>query len=165
MKYVKYLMALAALCILAMPAFSMPDDRDTAKDGTDQAIDDQAPAFGPAGEDGPHPGDCQMPIGQDCRKLPCHKHIKSMMSERGPDGMQGAHPNMAEMGQDGKQGPEPGEPVIGDNACGKQGPKPVMSMMGDKNCGPDGHKHIKSMMGDMEHGPAGARTIIVNLNL
>ncbi|HWQ20552.1 MAG TPA: hypothetical protein VN455_12290, partial [Methanotrichaceae archaeon] len=172
----------------------MPDDRYTAADGNNQAIDDQAPPLGITGEDDHQPCDLQMPVGHDGKKLPCHKHIRSMMGEKGPEGvqgsephmaemeqdgkqglkpmmgdcpcpcpcnkeipehiksmmgerrpegMQGEQPNMAEMGPDGKKGPEPGEPAMGDNTCGKEGPKPVMSMMGDKNCGPDGHKHIK----------------------
>ncbi|RQW81470.1 MAG: hypothetical protein EHM14_00900 [Methanothrix sp.] len=81
MKYVKFLVALLAACMLVMPAFSMPNFGDNAKDG--KALID-APCQSPAAPEDPHG---QQPCDCKDKKAP-----KSMMGGKcdkpmmGPEG-------------------------------------------------------------------------------
>lgn len=155
MKYIKLLMALLALCILAMPAFSMPDDGNAAQDDNTQ-VADHSPAMGPAPQDNlPKPCDCQAPMGQDDKIMPCHKHIKSMMGERGPADLQCAGPKMDMMGPEGMQGPEPCGPKMDDNPCpcAKDKPEHIKPLMGEK--GPEGMQGPEPMMAEV--GPDGKK--------
>jgi len=146
MKYAKCLVALMALCIFIIPAFSMPDNGDYAKEGNHQisddhqASDDHRQFIRSIGQDDQQP--CMCPCGQEG-----HKFIKSMMSEEG-------------------QGPKFLATGMGDNGCGQMAHKFIKSMMGKKDMGPEGHKHIKSMMGDkMGHGNTEVKTVIINVNV
>ena len=102
MKYVKFLMALLAACMLAMPAFSMPNFGDNAKDG--KALID-SPCQGPAAPEDPHgPQPC------DCKE------------KKAPKSMMGGKCDKPMMGPEGdKFGPKS---MMDDKApCGEMAPK------------------------------------------
>jgi len=72
-KFIRLFVALAALCILVLPAFSMPDNGMT-KDGN-----------------------CQKPLMGADNHCDCHKDIKSMSGETGRSNHCGCHKNIRSM--------------------------------------------------------------------
>ena len=160
MKYVKFLVALLAACMFVVPAFSMPNFGDNAKDG--KALID-APCQGPAAPEDPHgPQPC------DCKEK---KAPKSMMGGKcdkpmmGPEGDKAAPKcMMPEKAPCGEQAPkmdakeekpmmdEQG-PKMDDKApCGEQAPK--MDKMA-----PCGHAPKSMMDGKFapQDGPKGGK--------
>lgn len=153
MKYAKCLVALMALCIFVIPAFSMPDNGNYASDGNHQMSDDHQ-----ARDNQRH---FIKTAGQDDQQQPCQ-----CQASNGEKDQKNCQCN----GQDGRQGCECQKPMMGENACGKDGNrfiKPMMCskgqncmqgsecqrpMMGGNACGQDDHKSIKSMMGEGRQG-------------
>jgi len=125
MKYVKFLVALLAVCTLMVPAFSMPDYGNAMKDGKEQI-------------DSP----CQEPIRGDIAEgqqpCPCHK------DKMGPDGDKFAPKSMMD-GKMEKNGCD--KPMIEPDG-NKCAPKSMMENGCDKPMiEPDGNKCApKSMM-------------------
>ena len=90
MKYVKYLMALIAACILVMPAFSMPEDNGSAASG--QMAEDQQIVPGPvAGQ--------MAQDGQQMQTRQCQKSMKDSKVQ-GQICPQCGKPMMQQDGQD-----------------------------------------------------------------
>ena len=163
MNGIKFLMALAAVCILIMPAFSMPDNG-MGQDGKQKTCDCQCDCLKlKIGQDGkqmwPGQDDKQMWQGKDDTQKTCGCP-NSMMDQNDKQMWQGKDdtqktcgcPNSM-MDQDGKQ------------MCQGHDGEHIKSMMG-----PDGdqmgHKHIKSMMGDRERGDnGGVKVVIVNVHV
>ena len=155
-------MALAVACILIMPAFSMPDNR---QDGKQNQWNDQKPMM----QDGQDQCGCQKPMEQDNNQCGCQKPVKSMMGKDDKQNDQCGCQNSMK-GQDEKQGKFDGKQ---NDQCGCQKSmgkddkqmfnRPVKSMMGQMGefgkqmC----HRPIKSMMGN--HG--GIKAIIVTVKI
>ena len=142
MNYVKFLVALAALCVLVIPAFSMPDNGN-GKDANQiwQGHDDK-----------------QMSQGQDNTQT-CGCQNSMMGSQDGKEKTCGCEKSMA--GQDGKQLP----PMMGQdgkqNTCGCE-----KSMMGGHDGNKMDHKNVKSMMGDREKGGnGGVKLVVINIHV
>ena len=149
MNYVKFLVALAAICVLIIPAFSMPDNGN-GKDAN-QMWQGQDGKQISQGQDNTQTCGCQNSMmGQDSAQKTCGCE-KSMT---GQDGKQ------LPQGQDGKQkafGCE--NSMIGQD--GKQMP-PMMGQDGKKM----DHKNVKSMMGHREMGGnAGVKVVILNIKV
>ena len=142
MNYVKFLVALAAICVLIIPAFSMPDNR-MGKDANQMW----------QGQDGK-----QISQGQDNTQKTCGCQ-NSMMGQDGKEKTCGCEKSMA--GQDGKQLP----PMMGQdgkqNTCGCE-----KSMMGGHDGNKMDHKNVKSMMGDREKGGnGGVKLVVINIHV
>jgi hypothetical protein len=165
MNYVNFLVAMAAICVLIVPAFSMPDDgmgKETnqmplVQDNVQKTCGCQNSMMGQDGK--------QMPQGQDNAQKTCGCQ-KSMM---GPYGKQmplvqdnaqktcGCEKSM--MGQYGKQMPQ--GPDNAQQPCG-----PEKSMMGGQDGNKMGHKNVKSMMGDREKGGnVGVKLVVINIHV
>ena len=171
MKYVKFLVALLAACMFVVPAFSMPNFGDNAKDG--KALID-APCQGPAAPEDPHgpqPCDCKdkkapkSMMGGKCDKPMMGPEgdkaaPKCMMPEKAPCGEQA--PKMdakEEKPMMDEQGPK-----MDDKApCGEQAPKmdakeekPMMDEQGPKmdDKAPCGEQALKmDKMAPCGHAP------------
>jgi len=160
MKYVKFLVALLAACMFVMPAFSMPNFGDNAKDG--KALID-APCRGPAAPEDPHglqPCDCKEKMAP--KSMMGGKCDKTMM---GPEGDKAAPMcMMPEKAPCGDQAPRMDDrqekpmmdeldPKMDDKApCGEQSHK--MDKMS-----PCGHAHKSMMDGKfaLQDGPKGGK--------
>jgi hypothetical protein len=151
MNYVKFLVALAAICVLIIPAFSMPD-YGVGKDANQMW----------QGQDGK-----QISQGQDNTQKTCGCQ-NSMMGQANTQNTCGCEKSVT--GQDGKQLP----PMIGQD--GKQMPHGQdnaqkafgcqKSMMGSQDGNKMDHKNVKSMMGGREKGGnGGVKLVIVNLHV
>jgi len=131
-------MALAAVCILIMPAFSMPDNG-MGQDGKQKTCDCQC--------------DClKLKIGQDGKQMWPGQDDKQMWQGKDDTQKTCGCPNSM-MDQDGKQ------------MCQGHDGEHIKSMMGPDG-DQMGHKHIKSMMGDRERGDnGGVKVVIVNVHV
>jgi len=146
-KFVKLFVALAALCILVLPAFSMPDYGmmgQAGQDGYQKVCGCEKPTMG---FDGKSCDGMKSMMGNvwdkekfknawdKTKKCGCHKNVKSMMGEHGKDGKFACHQ------------------------------KDIKSMMGEH--GKDGkfacHKEIRSMMGG--HGKGGFKAVLVSVRI
>ncbi|VVB68973.1 Uncharacterised protein [uncultured archaeon] len=151
MKNIQFLMALAVVCILIMPAFSMPIDG-MAQDGKQKTCDCQHSMM--------NQDDMKMWPGQDDKQQACDG-LRPKMDQDDMKMWQGQHDDQKTCGcpksmmdQYGKQ-----------NMCQGHDGQHIKSMMG-----PDGdhmgHDHVKSMMGDRERGDNGSvKIVIVNVHV
>ena len=138
MNCIKFLMALAAVCILIMPAFSMPD-YGIGQDGKQKTCDCQC--------------DClKLKIGQDGKQMWPGQDDKQMWQGKDDTQKTCGCPNSM-MDQDGKQ------------MCQGHDGEHIKSMMGPDG-DQMGHKHVKSMMGDRERDDnGGIKVVIVNVHV
>ena len=146
-KFVKLFVALAALCILVLPAFSMPDYgmmKQAGQDGNQKVCGCEKPTMGMYGNacDGQRSmmgnvwdKEKFKNAWDNAKKCGCHKNVKSMMGEHAKDGkMAFQHKNIKSM-------------------MGKQGKD------GKFGC----HKEIRSMMGG--HGKDGFKAVLVSVRV
>ena len=153
MNYVKFLVALAAICVLIIPAFSMPD-YGVGKDANQMWQGQDGKQISQGQDNTQKTCGCEKSMtGQDGKQLP------PMMGQDGKQKAFGGEKSM--MGQDGKQMP----PMMGQD--GKQkafgGEK---SMMGGHDGNKMDHKNVKSMMGDREMGGnAGVKLVVINIKV
>jgi hypothetical protein len=121
MKYVKFLVALLAACMLVMPAFSMPNFGDNAKDG--KALID-APCQSPAAPEDPHgPQPCDCKDKKAPRSMMGGKCDKPMM---GPEGDKFAPKSMMSEKAPCEQAPKMDEPMMDEKAPCGHAPKSMM---------------------------------------
>ncbi len=180
MKNINFLMALAVVCILVTPAFSMPIDG-MAQDGKQKTCDCQCDGqklkmeqdgkqMWPGLDDGQKTCGCQHSMmnqddtkmwqGQD-DKQKTDSCPKSMMNQDDMKMWQGHDDDQKACGCQKSMMDQDG----GQKMCQGQGGAHIKSMMG-----PDGdhmgHDHIKSMMGDRERGDNGSiKIVIVNVHV
>ena len=163
MNGIKFLMALAAVFVLIIPAFSMPYNG-MGQDDKQKICDCQKPMMGQDdkqkdtcfGQDGKQKTcDCIMScMGKDdkqkncdCQK-PCDCQ-KSMMGDDDKQALQGQDNKLNWQGKDDKQ-----------KSCDCQ--KPMMGQDGKQM----NHKNVKSMMGDRkENSNSGVKIVIINLKV
>jgi hypothetical protein len=168
MNSIKFILALAALCMLVMPAFSMLDSGmgQDCKQKMWQGQDDKQKSC-----------DCQKPCDYkepcDCQKSMMGSDDKQKMWQGKDDEQKPCDCEKSMMGQDDKQKMCQGKDdkqkiwLSKENTCDCQKPcdckgpcdcqksmmgpegKHIKSMMG-QDCNPMIHKHIKSMMGDRD---------------
>lgn len=143
MNSIKILMALLAVCVLAVPAFSMPDrgiGQETCK--CKQICDCEKPMMeNKCQDDNPNPCDSPMPMMAAEDGPVKVKVIKSMMRDR----CQG---DMSMMDQNGKLKVKIVKSMMDDRCQGEgQNPCDFPPMMGPEN-GLAKAKIVKSMMGD-----------------
>jgi hypothetical protein len=140
MNYVKFLVALAAICVLIIPAFSMPDNG-IGKDANQMW----------QGQDGK-----QISQGQDNTQKTCGCQ-NSIMGQDNTQKTCGCEKSM--MGQDGKQLPQGQDNTQKTCGCEK-------SMMGGQDGKKMDHKNVKSMMGDREKGGnVGVKLVVINIKV
>ena len=168
MNGIKFLMALAAVFILIIPAFSMPYNG-VGQDDRQKICDCQKPMMGQDenqkytcfGQDGKQKTcGCQKPC--DCQKSMMGQDEKQAW--KGQDDKEktcGCQKSM--MGNDDKQAWQWKDDK--QRSCNSEDCKHIKSMMGQK-CNQMTHKQIKSMMGDRkgdENG--GVKIVIINLKV
>jgi hypothetical protein len=134
MKYIRLFVALLAACIFVVPAFSMPENGNAMKDGSQQI-------------DGPCPNCIAGGVPE------CPQNCDCQNARLGPDGNNGPRSMM-----DGKkQGPCCQNAKIGPDA--NNGPQFAMGGEQQNPCcqnarmGPDGNSGPRSMMGGEQQNP------------
>jgi hypothetical protein len=158
MNGIKFLMALATVFILVMPAFSMPFNG-VGQNDKQKICDCQKPMMGQDdkqkytcfGQDGKQKTcDCQKPMmGQDDKQMWKGQDDK----QKSCDCEKPCDCQKPMMGYDDKQ-----------KSCYGEDGRHIKSMMERCNCMT--HKHVKSMMGDRkEDCDGGVKIVIINLRV